>query len=125
MEKSEIELQYVFDELHQFSITDKTKFLEVLLFYFTLAGRGIWSDSVQADTAKVNAFKWMNELLHRIWTIHFELHQGKDHDSIKRLFENMTLYGAQSDLLSMHLQPTILGALETFRKDGNQDKPSR
>jgi hypothetical protein len=116
MEKAETELQDVFDELHQFSITDKTKFLEVLLFYFTLAGRGIWSNDTQTDAEKIDAFKWMNELLHRIWNIHFELHQGKDHDSIKRLFGNMKFYGEQSDLLNMHLRPTILGALEIFKR---------
>lgn len=97
MEKVDTQLQEIFDELYKLSTVDKTQFFEGLLFYFTLTGRGIWSDSMQTDTEKVNAFKWMNELLHRIWNIHFELQQGQDHESVKRLFENMKFYSEKSD----------------------------
>lgn len=108
MDKVHLQLQNIFDQLSLLGIVEKTKFCESLLFTFTLAGRGIWSDDLQTDAEKINAYKWLNELTHRIWNIHFELQQGQDNDSIARLFGNIKFYSEQSDLLSSHLTPTIL-----------------
>jgi hypothetical protein len=108
------QFQKVFDELYFLSITDKIFFLEKLLFYFTITGRGIWSDDKPADAEKVEAFKWLNELIHRVWNIRSALQRGEDSDSITRLYENMKFYGEQSEILRMHLLPTILGAFDNF-----------
>jgi hypothetical protein len=43
-------------------IQDKIKFIEQLLFYFTLTGRAIWPDDKLTDTEKVKGLKWLNEL---------------------------------------------------------------
>jgi hypothetical protein len=110
------QFQEAFDELYTFSTTDKIEFLERLLFHFTLAGRGIWSDDSSTDTEKVEAFKWLNELVHRIWNIRSDLQRGEDNDSITRLYNNMKFYGEQSDLLRMHLVPTTLGAYNVFKE---------
>ena len=115
MSESHKRFQEVVDELYSLTIPDKIKFLEQLLFNFTLAGRGIWSDDKPSDPEKVDAYKWLNELSHRIWNIRFELQQGEDNDSITRLYENMKFYGEQSDLLRMHLVPTTLDALGNFK----------
>ena len=55
------------------------------------------------------AFKWLNELSHRIWNIRFDLQQGEDNESMTRLYRNMKFYSEQSDLLRIHLLP------ETFK----------
>jgi len=115
MSESHIRFQEVVNALHNLSIFDKIKFLEDLLFYFTLTGRGIWSDDKPSDPEKIEAFKWLNELSHRIWNIRAELQQGEDNDSITRLYENMRFYGEQSDLLRMHLLSTVLNAFEKFK----------
>lgn len=115
MEKTHERLQEIFDELYTLQIPEKIIFLDALLFYFTITGRGIWSDEKRTDAEKVAAFKWLNELMHRIWNIRFELQQGEDNDSIIRLYGNMSFYGEQSDLLERHLVPTILGAFENFK----------
>ena len=103
------------DEVSTMALADKTKFLEALLFYFTIAGRGIWSDDGPTDSDKLEAFKWLNELLHRIWNIKYELSQSEDNDSIGRLYGYMKFYSEQSSLLRQHLVPTVLGAFEIFK----------
>jgi hypothetical protein len=115
MTDSHKRFQEAFDELFKLTLTDKHKFFEALLFYTTISGRAIWSDDKTTDTEKVKAFKWLNELVHRIWNIKYELSQGEDHDTIKRLYENMKLYGERSTLLREHLVPTLLGALDNFK----------
>ncbi|OQP58941.1 hypothetical protein A3860_39090 [Niastella vici] len=115
MNEAHIQFQEVFDELYALTIHKKMKFLEALMFYFTITSRGIWSDDKPSDAEKVEAFKWLNELSHRIWNLQFELQRGEDSDSIIRLYENMKFYGEQSGLLRSHLLPTILAAFENFK----------
>lgn len=114
MKESHRKFKEAFDELYAFNIQDKINFLEALLYFFTISGRGIWSAENFIDAEKVEAFKWMNELLHRIWNIQFGLKRGEDDDSITRLYNNMKFYSEQSDLLKMHLVPSIVGAFEHF-----------
>lgn len=115
MNEAHKQFQEVFDELYELTIHKKMKFLEALLFYFTITSRGIWSDDKPTDADKVEAFKWLNELSHRIWNLLFELQRDEDSDSITRLFENMKFYGKQSGLLRSHLLPTTLAAFENFK----------
>lgn len=115
MNEAHKQFQEVFDELYELTIHKKMKFLEALLFYFTITSRGIWSDDKPTDAEKVEAFKWFNELLNRIWNLLFELQRDEDSDSITRLFENMKFYGPQSGLLRNHLLPTTLAAFENFK----------
>ena len=70
--------QQTFDQLSALSMADKIKFLETLLYSFTLTGRGIWSDENPTDAEKADAFKWMNELVHRVWNLRFELQKEED-----------------------------------------------
>lgn len=70
-----------------------------MLFYFTIAGRGIWSDEQSTVAEKAEAFKWLNELIHEIWNICFALQGAKETDYANRLYENMRIYGEQSSLL--------------------------
>jgi hypothetical protein len=114
MSNTQERFQEVFNELYPLSIENKIIFLQLLLFHFTIMGRGIWSDEKSTDSNKMEAFKWLNELAHRIWNIIFELRQCQDNDSISRLYENMKFYSDQSSLLRMHLLPTFLGAFENF-----------
>jgi hypothetical protein len=118
MDRTNPDLQKIFTSLNLLSTVDKIRFFEILLFTFTIAGRGIWSDNLKTDTEKVVAFKWMNELLHRIWNINFELKQGQDTDSITRLFENMKFYGEQSDLLKEQILATISTAVKRYNLNG-------
>jgi hypothetical protein len=106
-----------FSELLTLSLQDRMLFLELLLFSFTVSARGIWSDEKASEKDKAEAFKWLNELNHRIWNIRFEQKEGIDSDSIIRLYENMKFYGEQSILLQGHLMPTILSAFEMFKKN--------
>lgn len=115
MNEAHKQFQEVFDELYALTIHKKMKFLEALMFYFTITSRGIWSDDKPSNADKVEAFKWLNELSHRIWNLLFELQRGEDSDSITRLYENMKFYGEQSGLLRSHLLPTILAAFGNFK----------
>ena len=115
MNEAHKRFQEAFNELYTLTIVDKIKFLEVLLFDFTITGRAIWSDEEATDSEKVQAFKWLNELVHRIWGIHLELNLNEDNDSITRLYENMKFYGEQSILLRTQLVPTTLGAFKNFK----------
>lgn len=110
------QFQEVFDELSILTTIDKIKFIDDLLFYFTIAGRGIWSDEQSTDTEKVEAFKWLNELMHRIWNIRSGLLIGEEDDFATRLYDNMKFYGEQSTFLRMHLVPTTLGAFNIFKE---------
>jgi hypothetical protein len=116
------QFQEIFNELYTLTIVDKIKFLDDLLFYFTIASRGIWSDEQPTDTEKVEAFKLLNELLHRIWKIRFGLQNGEGTDFVTILYENMKFYGDQSTLLRMHLVPTTLGAFNIFKERQNSLK---
>jgi hypothetical protein len=62
MNEAHNQFQEVFDELYALTIHKKMKFLEALMFYFTITSRGIWSDDKPSDAEKVEAFKWLNEL---------------------------------------------------------------
>ena len=115
MNEAHKQFQEVFNELYALTIHMKIKFMETLIFYFTITSRGIWSNEKPSDAEKVEAFKWLNELSHRIWNLLFELQRGEDSDSITRLYENMKFYGEQSGLLRSHLQPTTLAAVENFK----------
>ena len=118
MNEAHEQFQEVFNKLHTFTLSDKMKYLENLLFYFTIAGRGIWSDEISTEAEKIEAFKWLNELIHRIWNIQFKLKQGEDNDFVNRLYKNMKFYGENSNLLRKHLVPTTLDAFKNFK--GNQ-----
>lgn len=113
------QFQKVFNELYTLNVADKIKFLDYLLFNFTIAGRGIWSDEHPTDAEKVEAFKWLNELLHRIWNTRFGLQNGEGTDFVTTLYENMKFYGDQSTLLRMHLVPATLGAFNIFKARQN------
>lgn len=115
MIESHKKFQEAFHEFSFLPIQDKIKFIEALLFHFTLTGRALWSDVKLTDTEKVEGLKWLNELSHRIWNVKLELMQGIDDNSSKRLYENMKFYSEQSISLRPHLVPTLLGAYENFR----------
>ena len=115
MNKKSKDFQDAFDELSALAVSDKIIFLERLLFNFTITGRGIWSEDHQSDSIKLEAFKWLNELSHRIWNILFDLRRGEDNDSITRLYENMKYYAEQSDLLSSHLAATTVMTFKGFK----------
>lgn len=115
MNEQHKQFQDVLEELNTLAKLDKVRFLEELLFYFTISSRGIWSDEKVSELEKVEAFKWLNELCHRIWNIRFVLQQEESNDSITRLYENMKFYGEQSDLLRVHLVPTTIGAFRNFK----------
>ncbi|WP_343691319.1 hypothetical protein [Chitinophaga sp.] len=119
MNEARKQFQEVLDELYTLTTQKKVKFLEALIFYFTITARGIWSDDKSSDAEKVGAFKWLNELSHRIWNLRFELQRGEDNDSIVRLYENIQFYGEQSGLLSNHLLPAILAAFENFKANSS------
>jgi hypothetical protein len=104
-----------FDELFTMGVDKKIFFLQTLLSSFTIAGRAIWSDETTSDKEKVEAFKWQNELCHRIWNIISELQQGEDNDSVTRLHGNMKFYGEQSKLLQSQLVPTLLDAYRRYK----------
>jgi hypothetical protein len=116
MSDSHKRFQEIFDELFTLSLSKKGDFLEALLFSFTIAGRSIWSNEQTSDLEKAEAFKWLNELNHRIWNIRYELKQGIDSDSIKRLYENLKFYSEQSAELLRNLVPTVLSAFDNFQK---------
>ena len=87
-----------------------------MLFYFTIAGRGIWSDDQLPDSEKIEAFKWLNELTHRVWNIQFDLQREEDDDSIVRLYKNMKFYSEQSKTLGSHLVPTTILSYKRFEE---------
>lgn len=122
MSETHEQFQEVFNELYNLTINDKIKFIEELLFYYTIAGRGIWSDEQPSDAEKVEAFKWLNELLHRIWNIRSKLQNGEGDEFVTRLYDNMKFYGEQSSLLRTHLVPTTLGAFTTFKAKQKSDE---
>ncbi len=114
MNKTHKDFQYIFNELSALAISDKIVFMEMLLFNFTITGRAIWSEGQQSDSIKVEAFKWLNELSHRIWNILFDLRRGENNDSITRLYDHMKLYAEQSHLLSGHLAATTVMTFKSF-----------
>ncbi|RPD43411.1 hypothetical protein [Paracnuella aquatica] len=122
MNEQHQQFQNALEELSTLANPDKVRFLEELLFYFTISSRGIWSDEKVSEFEKVEAFKWLNELCHRIWNIKFELQREESNDSITRLYENMKFYREQSELLRVHLVPTTLGAFRNF--EAKQQEPN-
>jgi hypothetical protein len=117
--------QNALEELSTLANPDKVRFLEELLYCFTISSRGIWSDEKVSEFEKVEAFKWLNELYHRIWNIRYELQQEERNDCITRLYENMKFYGGQSELLRVHLVPTTLKAFRNFKaKQQEPDAPN-
>lgn len=119
MNEASKQFQEVLDECYTLPTHRKIKFLETLMFYFTISARGIWSDDKSSDAEKIEAFKWLNELSHRIWNLLFEIQRGEDSDSIVRLYENIKFYGKQSGLLGSHLSPALFAAFETFKANSS------
>ena len=111
--------QEVFDQLYKLSLENKVSFLELFIFALTVSARAIWSDEQSSDKEKVEAFKWLNELNHRIWNIRFYLKNGIDDDSVTRLYSNLKFYGEQSALLQTHLMPSLSSAFMQLQKIGD------
>jgi hypothetical protein len=110
------QFQEILDDLQTLTRLDKIRFLEALLFCFTIAGRGIWSDDRLPESEKVEGLKWLNELTHRVWHIRFELQEGECKDSIERLYGNLKFYREQSSALGSHLVPTTIAAFKMFKE---------
>jgi hypothetical protein len=104
------------NELYQLSITEKVRYLEHLLYDFTITGRAIDADTNSTDREKLEAFKWLNELNHRIWNIRNNLQRNEDDNTITRQYNNMKFYGEQSLLLRSCLVPSVLGAYDRFKR---------
>lgn len=103
----------IFKYLETVHREEKLRYLNCFLSYFTIAGRGIDS-SDNTDSEKYEAYKWLNELTHRMWNIKYELEQGQDIEIIDRIYENIKFYADYSKLLSSHLIPTILASFDKF-----------
>lgn len=108
--------QEAFDDYRCMEINDKMKFLEELLFYFTLTGRSIWSDPELSDAKKVNGLTWLNELSHRIWIIKSGLQQGNAVGSVETLYGQLKFHSEQSEILRPHLAPSFVGAYEKYKR---------
>jgi hypothetical protein len=108
MNEQQLLVQQVFDNLFLATTQQKTNYIEDLLFNLTITGRGVWTDEKSNDAEKVNAFKWLNELTHRLFNMLYELRRGNNEDTITSLYNNLKFYSEQSDLLRSHLNPTIL-----------------
>ena len=55
MIESDKKFQDAFDEFSLIPLEGKIKFIEALLFFFTLTGRAIWSDDELTDLEKLGA----------------------------------------------------------------------
>ena len=75
-------------------------------------------DYYSSDPEKITAFKWLNELTHRVWNIIFGLQQDENSDSVG-LYENMKFYAEQSLLLRSHLVLTTIIAFKNFLERGS------
>jgi hypothetical protein len=78
----------------------------------------LWSDEKASDQEKVTAFKFLNELTHRVWNIFRDIKRNEDDESIIRLFDNLKCYAKESELLSMRLWPAILLAYDHLQDAG-------
>jgi hypothetical protein len=116
MKETHEQFQDVFLELNTLTSVEKMLFLEGLFFFFTISGRGIWSDEQATDAEKIEAYKWLNELLHRVWNIYFELRNKEENNFQSRLYENLKFYSDKSNLLRIQLVPTTLAAFNVFKE---------
>lgn len=89
---------------------DKILFCEILLSEITVMNRAIW-DNPTSYKVQLEALKWSNELVHRVWNLLFELKRGEDNDVINRLGEYINFYRKQSEEFAEHLSATIPIAL--------------
>lgn len=95
-------------------LPEKIRLMEALLFLFTIAGRGIWSDERLSDREIVIALKWLNEMTHQTWNLLYELRRNEDHDSMARLYAAMRQYAAESPELGGHLAACFRSAINYF-----------
>ena len=116
MDKSLAKSKEDFIEL-QLQPADKIIFIDELLFSFTITARGICSEVLSTDAEKLEALKWLNELVHRIWNLRFDIQQDNYKDFGNRLFDNFKFHCEESKLLCDHLESTILNILKNFKKE--------
>ncbi|GEM_PF-2442001 len=108
MNEKQLQIQQIFDDLFKATTQTRLNYIEALLFYFTITGRGIWSDEDFNDAEKLDAFKLLNELSHRVFNILHKLKIGNDDDTVMSLYNNLKFYSEQSELLRRHINPSVL-----------------
>ena len=83
--------------------TKRLAFCERLSFDLTIVNRDIWSNDGFADEVKLNALKWSNELLHRLWGIIWSLRQNES-EAFTRLVDHCAFYTEQAPELGNPLR---------------------
>jgi hypothetical protein len=110
MNDSTLIIHNLFDKLESATSVQKNEYLEKLLFAFTITGRAIWSDEKTSDRDKIEGFKYLNELTHRIWNTRYVLIHETEKECVTSLKENLTYYGQLSKVLGSHLRHAIISA---------------
>lgn len=116
MNETQQQFQDVFTELYKLDYPGKKKFIEGLLFYFTIAGRAIYAAEKETDANKLAAFNWLNELTQRVCNLNHDLQHISGDEFVTRLYDNIKFYGGQSELLRIQLMPTTISAFEFIKR---------
>ena len=91
----------------------KIRFYENLAFNLTLSARGVWSDENLSDAQKVEAMKWLNEILQRIITKTSGLRVDRNESSENDTWEIIKHWASMSSVAENYVEWAVSFSYKT------------
>jgi LPS O-antigen subunit length determinant protein (WzzB/FepE family) len=101
--------------LNQKDANFQKEFIENFLKESIVMNRCFWVNNESSNTPDketIEAFKWSNELTHRLWNLHFQLENKTKTNVADGIADNINFYAKQSNQLKQNLPSTLQFALD-------------
>jgi hypothetical protein len=101
--------------LDQKDASFQKEFIENFLKQSTIMNRCFWDNNehnLTTNKETIEAFKWSNELNHRLWNLHFDLESKTENNVAIKIADNINSYIKHSNELKKNLPSTLQSALD-------------
>lgn len=95
---------------------ERISFYEILAHNLTVSARGIWSDERRTDSQKLEALKWLNEIMHRVVMKAAYLRVGKNKYSESESWEGIKHWVSLSPDLAEPVELALKFSYKTCRQ---------
>ena len=112
-------LSELINTLNQKDASFQKRFIENFLKESIVMNRCFWDNNEHlyaTDKETIEAFKWANELNHRLWNLHFDLENKSELNVANKIGDNINSYMKHSIELKKNLPSTLQFALNRTLK---------
>jgi hypothetical protein len=111
-----MDLKDTIDAVKKWHLHGQILFLENIASLITIAYRDIIEDTEIADTQKLDAIKWINEVQQTLFKIHHCLKENTEKDEIQAVYTNIQFYAEQNRTTKASLSWALKTAYERTRE---------